>query len=121
MAAQPNVEARPRKWVTPLILVLLKEESSYGYEIMKRLDEEFGFEQINPGSVYRTLRQMEKEELCESVWETAEGGPARRMYSITDKGEAYLEAWAEACKQYQQVMESFSRVYRNRTPHRSSE
>ena len=120
MAAQPNVEAPPRKWLTPLILVLLKEESSYGYEIMKRLEEEFGFEQINPGSVYRTLRQMEKEELCESVWETAEGGPARRMYSITDKGEAYLDAWAEACKQYQQVMDEFSRVYRSRTPRRRS-
>jgi ParB family chromosome partitioning protein len=30
LAAQPNVEARPKKWLTPLILVLLKEESSYG-------------------------------------------------------------------------------------------
>ena len=46
--------------MTPVTLVLLKEESSYGYEIMERLEEEFGFEQINPGSVYRTLRQMEK-------------------------------------------------------------
>ena len=124
MAAQPNVEARPKKWLTPLILVFLKEESSYGYEIMERLEEEFGFEQINPGSVYRTLRQMEKKGLCESEWETSHssnGGPARRMYSITDEGEAYLEAWAEACKQYQQVMDEFSRVYRSRTPRRSSD
>ena len=123
MAAQPSVEARPRKWLTPLILVLLKEESSYGYEIMQRLEEEFGFEQINPGSVYRTLRQMEKEALCNSEWETSHssngGGPARRMYSITDEGEAYLEAWADACKQYQQVMNEFSRVYRSRTPRSS--
>jgi DNA-binding PadR family transcriptional regulator len=36
-----------------VVLVLLKEESSYGYELMERIDEEFGFEQINPGSVYR--------------------------------------------------------------------
>jgi len=110
--------------LTPVTLVLLKEQSSYGYELMERLEEEFGFEQINPGSVYRTLRQMEKEELCESEWETSNssnGGPARRMYFITDEGEAYLEAWADACKQYQQVMESFSRVYRSRTPRRYSE
>jgi PadR family transcriptional regulator PadR len=120
LVAEPKVEARPRKWLTPLILVLLKEESSYGYEIMQRLEEEFGFEQINPGSVYRNLRQMEQEGLCESAWETAEGGPARRMYAITDAGEAYLDAWAAACKEYQQVMESFSRVYRSRIPRRSS-
>jgi poly-beta-hydroxybutyrate-responsive repressor len=107
--------------LTPVTLVLLKEQSSYGYELMERLEEEFGFEPINPGSVYRILRQMEKEELCESEWEPLEGGPARRMYFITDEGEAYLEAWADACKQYQQVMESFSRVYSSRTPRRYSE
>ena len=123
MEAEPKVEARPTRWLIPVTLVFLKEESSYGYEIMERLEgEEFGFEQINPGSVYRTLRQMEKEGLCESEWETlVEGVPARRMYLITDEGEAYLDAWVDACKQYQQVMESFYRVYRSRTPRRSSE
>ncbi len=120
-AAEQKVEARPRNWLTPVILVVLKEETSYGYEIMERLEEEFGFEQINPGSVYRTLRQIENEGFCESEWDTSESGPARRMYSITDEGEAYLDAWAEACKQYRQVMDEFSRVYRSRTPRRSSE
>ena len=121
MAAQPKAEARPRNWLSPLTLVLLKEESSYGYELMERLDEEFGIEQINPGSVYRTLRQIENEGFCESEWDTSESGPARRMYSITDEEEAYLDAWAEACKQYRQVMDEFSRVYSSRTPRRSSD
>ncbi len=120
MAAEQKVEARPKKWLTPVTLVLLNEENSYGYEIMERLAEEFGFEQINPGSVYRTLRQMENEGLCESEWEPAKSGPARRMYSLTEAGETYLDAWADACKQYQQVIDSFSRVYRSRSP-RSSE
>jgi PadR family transcriptional regulator PadR len=121
LAAERKVEARPRNWLTPVTLVLLKEESSYGYEIMERLEEEFGFEQINPGSVYRTLRQMENEGICESEWEfSAEDGPARRMYSITEAGEIYLDAWADACKQYQQIIDSFSRVYRSRIS-RSSE
>ncbi len=114
MAAEQKIEARPRNWLVPVTLVLLKEESSYGYEIMERLEEEFGFEQINPGSVYRTLRQMENEGLCESEWEPAKSGPARRMYSLTEAGETYLDAWADACKQYQQVIDSFSRVYRSR-------
>ena len=35
---------------------MLKEENSYGYELMERIEEDFGFEQISPGSVYRTLR-----------------------------------------------------------------
>jgi PadR family transcriptional regulator len=122
LAAQPKVQARPRRWLTPVTLVLLKEESSHGYELMERMEEEFGFEEINPGSVYRTLRQMETEGLCESEWETssARGGPRRRMYAITEAGEAYLAAWAEACKNYQRLMDEFARVYTRRAP-RSSE
>jgi len=91
--------------------VLLREESSYGYELMERLLEGFGFEQIRAGSLYRILRRMEQEGLCKSEWETSAGGPARRMYSITEDGQSYLVAWAEACKQYQNVMHCFYQAY----------
>jgi PadR family transcriptional regulator PadR len=114
MAAQQKIEARPRNWLTPVTLVLLREESSYGYEILERLEEEFGFEQISAGSLYRTLRRTEKEGLSKSEWETSEGGAARRMYSITEAGEEYLAAWAQACEQYQNVMDSFARAYTSR-------
>ncbi len=122
MTTEPKVEARPRRWLTPVTLVLLEEESSHGYELMKRMEEEFGFEEIDPGSVYRTLRQMENEGLCVPEWETSstEGGPARRTYAITEAGEAYLAAWAKACERYQRLMDEFARVYGRRTP-RSSE
>ena len=96
-----------------MTLVLLREERSYGYELMERL-EEFGFEQIRAGTLYRILRRTEQEGLCKSEWETLRGGPARRMYSITEDGEEYLAAWAEACKQYQNVMDSFYRAYTSR-------
>jgi PadR family transcriptional regulator PadR len=124
LATEQKVEARPKRWLTPVTLVLLKEESSYGYELMERMEEEFGFEQINPGSVYRALRQMEKEGLCSSVWDVRaeEGGPPpRRMYAITDAGEAYLKAWAEACEKYHRLMDQFARVYGRRRAPRSSE
>jgi PadR family transcriptional regulator PadR len=51
---------------------------------------------MNPGTYYKTLRNMEKDSLCQSEWETSKGGPARRVYSITDAGEAYLDFWVEA-------------------------
>ena len=114
MAADHHkIKVRPRNWLTPVALVILREESSYGYELMERL-EEFGFAEINPGTLYRTLRQMENEGLCESEWETSEGGPARRMYAITDAGESYLAAWAERCKAYQNVMDCFFQAYTSR-------
>ena len=121
MADEQKVVARPRNWLTPVALVILHKESSYGYELMGRLATEFDFEQINAGTLYRTLRQMEKEGLCESKWETSKGGgPARRMYYITEAGQAYLDAWLRACKEYRRVMDALSRAYASRTTRRSS-
>jgi poly-beta-hydroxybutyrate-responsive repressor len=100
------INVRPRNWLTPVALAMLREESSHGYELMERMAE-FGFEQLNPGTLYRTLRKMENEGLCETVWETSNGGPACRVYSVTDAGEGYLEDWAEGCKKYQRVLDAF--------------
>jgi PadR family transcriptional regulator PadR len=68
-------------------------------------------------TLYRTLRNMEKDGLCESEWETSRGGPARRVYSITDAGVAYLEFWAEALEQYRRNMDAFFSLYTG-TPQR---
>ena len=65
-------EASPRNWLVPVVLVTLRELNSYGYDLMERAAA-FGFEVMNPGTVYRTLRQMEKEGLCKSRWETSGG------------------------------------------------
>jgi PadR family transcriptional regulator PadR len=105
-----NGVARPKSWLEPVVLLTLREWNSYGYELMKRAAT-FGFEAMNPGTMYRTLREMEENGVVKSKWETAKGGPARRMYSITDAGEAYLEFWAKSLEQYQRNMDAFFRMY----------
>ncbi len=79
---------------------------------MERISE-FGFEEVSARTLYRTLRQMEREGLCSSGgWEPAqEGSPARRTYAITPEGVAYLDEWAKACQEYQKVLGSFARAY----------
>jgi PadR family transcriptional regulator, regulatory protein PadR len=109
--AKPReVEVRPRNWAQPVILVLLREWNSYGYEMMERMAE-FGLEATNPGTLYRTLRHMEKNGAVKSAWETSKGGPARRVYSITDVGEAYLDFWVKSLEQYQRNVDAFFRLY----------
>jgi poly-beta-hydroxybutyrate-responsive repressor len=103
-------DARPRSFLVPVILLSLRGWNSYGYDLMERIAA-FGFEAINPGTLYRTLRRMEKEGLCKSKWETSKGRPARRVYSITDVGEAYLDLWVEALEQYRRTIDSFFRLY----------
>ncbi len=111
MAGAHKIETcRPRNWLVPVNLLALRERISYGYKLMERTVE-LGFETMNPRTLYRTLRQMEKEGLCESRWKTSKWAPARRMYSIADAGEAYLDLWARSLKQYQRNMDAFFRPY----------
>ena len=82
------------------MLASLRQQESYGYELMQRLAR-FGAEATNPGTLYRTLRRMERQGWCTSEWETSEGGPARRRYSVTPAGVAYLDLCIAALEDYQ--------------------
>ncbi len=97
----------------PMMLLSIREWDSYGYELMERA-RSLGFEKMNPGTMYRALRQMEKDGDVESSWETSRGGAARRMYTITDAGRSYLDFWARSLEQYQQTMDTFFRMYTGR-------
>jgi len=103
-------EAWSKNWLVPILLLMLRQWSSYGYELMEKMST-FGLAAMNPGTFYRTLRQMEKDGMVSSNWDTSEGGPARRVYSITDVGETYLNYWAQSLDQYQRMMNTFFRIY----------
>ena len=110
-------EAWSKNWLVPILLLMLRQWSSYGYELMEKMSA-FGLAAMNPGTFYRTLRQMEKDGMVSSNWDTSEGGPARRVYSITDAGEAYLNYWAQSLDQYQRMMDTFFRLYTGQPTHR---
>jgi PadR family transcriptional regulator, regulatory protein PadR len=115
-----EIQVWPRNWLVPVLLLTLRECTSYGYKLMQQAAA-FGFGAMNPGTLYRTLRHMEKDGLCESTWDTSNGGgPARRVYAITDAGEAYLDFWAKSLEQYQRNMNAFFRLYMG-TPARSDQ
>jgi len=103
-------KAWSKNWLVPILLLMLRQWSSYGYELMEKMST-FGLAAMNPGTFYRTLRQMEKDGMVSSRWDTSEGGPARRVYFITDAGEAYLDYRAQSLDQYQRLMETFFRLY----------
>jgi poly-beta-hydroxybutyrate-responsive repressor len=109
----PITEAWSKNWVVPVLLLMLREWSSYGYELMEKMAA-FGLGTMNAGTFYRTLRQMEKDGMVCSSWDTSEAGPARRVYSITEAGEAYLKHWADSLDQYQKMMNSFFQLYTSR-------
>ncbi len=110
-----KIEARPKNWLEPVILVSLRQWNSYGYEMLER-SRQFGYEAMNPGTLYRTLRRMEENGHVKSEWETSKGGPARRKYYVTEAGERYLDLWVEGMKHYQQAVNAFFRLYTGGRP-----
>jgi DNA-binding PadR family transcriptional regulator len=71
-----------------LILALLAEKPSHGYEIIKSLDERSkGFYIPSPGMVYPALTYLE--EIGHAIVEAA---GTRKLYHITDLGSAHLES-----------------------------
>lgn len=81
------------------LLLLLYDEAGYGYRLMEQLAF-FGFseDQLNAGSLYRSLRKMEKDDLVTSLWEEGGQGPKRRVYEITENGKKELAQWIQILK-----------------------
>jgi DNA-binding PadR family transcriptional regulator len=80
------------------ILGLLKERSMHGYQLSKRLTDTLGgFWRVSYGSLYPSLRRLEKEGAVERVFDQQEVGRRKNVYRITDKGEKlFLELLEEA-------------------------
>jgi poly-beta-hydroxybutyrate-responsive repressor len=102
----------PRNLIVPYVLLFLKNWSAHGYQILQTLTL-LGFAAVDPATVYRTLRQMEREGLVLSSWETGVAGPARRTYKITSSGEELLNQWAQALGSYQAFLDRFFNLYAN--------
>ena len=70
-----------------VILALLAEKPSHGYEIIKALEERSGgFYAPSPGMVYPALTYLE-----ELGYASVEAEGAKKLYRISDQGRAYLE------------------------------
>lgn len=78
------------KGVLPmLVLALLTERESYGYELVTRL-QEVGLTDITAGTVYPVLTRLEREGQVSSRLVASPSGPARKYYRPTPDGAAAL-------------------------------
>src|SRR4051794_27280282 len=70
-----------------IALALIAEQPRHGYEIIKVLeDKTAGWYAPSPGIVYPTLTYLE-----EAGYVTAQAEGAKKLYTITDAGRAYLD------------------------------
>lgn len=72
-----------------IILAILMEKDSYGYEIMKTIIERGkGLIDIKDATIYTAFKRMEKDKWIESYWGNEESGARRKYYKITPEGRA---------------------------------
>lgn len=108
--AEVNNLNMSRNLLIPAILIHLKDVNTHGYELMKLITK-FGVESIDKGNFYRTLRKLENENIINSTWDTTSTGPAKRIYSLTEVGETYLDIWGDTLNKQQQILKQFFKLY----------
>jgi poly-beta-hydroxybutyrate-responsive repressor len=94
------------------LLAFLRNFPAYGYQLVQELSKA-GLPAFDSATVYRTLRQLERSGLVSSFWDTSESGPARRMYSLTQAGETFLNVWLDVLSHYQNILQSALDSYEN--------
>ena len=79
-----------------LLLHLLAEQESYGYEVVQRLHD-LGLADVAPGTVYPALSRLEREKRLTARLVASDEGPARKYYRPTPAG---LEALTTGTAQW---------------------
>jgi poly-beta-hydroxybutyrate-responsive repressor len=96
--------------LTGSLLAFLRNYNAHGYELAERL-REAGLPPFDSGTIYRTLRQLERSGFVSSFWDMSPSGPARRMYSLTKAGEAFLSSWIDVLQHYEKIVQSALKEY----------
>lgn len=103
-------EGGPRNFLQPCLLLLLRERSDHGYDLVQRLRELHAVDG-DAGVVYRALRRLEEQGLLSSSWQTSDSGPARRTYQVTPQGVACLGREAESLETTHRALHRFQQRY----------
>jgi DNA-binding PadR family transcriptional regulator len=93
----------------PLVLAILDEGETYGYAILKRIDElSRGEMEWTDGMLYPLLHRLDRLGYVEARWDAPEGSRRRRYYSITPSGRNEL---AEQRRQWEVVSEALQNAW----------
>jgi PadR family transcriptional regulator PadR len=91
------------------VLAAIKNEDSYGYQIVKDMSS---YVEISESTLYPILRRLETQQLL-TVRSAEHNGRLRKYYHITEAGLARLKAFEEEWKELMQIYEYVTRGDKN--------
>ncbi|MBS0201852.1 MAG: PadR family transcriptional regulator [Planctomycetes bacterium] len=94
--------------VEMLILEVISQGSTYGYEIAQTVTSESnGYFDLKEGSLYPALHRLEQQKLLTASWQEVEGR-RRKYYKLSSAGQKALDskktAWREFARGVEKVL-----------------
>lgn len=86
------------------ILGLVRGGPTHGSEIHRTLKSKLGVETSKP-IIYGLLRRMENLGFLSSTWDVEGGGPAKRVYRITEEGLEHLQNSLEGLRKVKGIID----------------
>lgn len=84
-------ETQVKKGILDLIILLvLKKQEKYGYELLEHIKEKTGYEMAE-GTIYPLLNRLKDDKWIDSKWVEMETGMPRKYYTITPAGLTVLD------------------------------
>jgi len=88
-----------------LILGTLQRGPSYGYDIVRTINEQAeGIFTWQEGTVYPLLHKLEESGLVKSRWQETAAGRKRKYYSLTPAGHQSLEQGTRQWKSFHELV-----------------
>lgn len=94
--------AQLKKGVLDLVVLSkISERDTYGYDIYQDINRNMG---ISESTIYPILRKFTRDGLCETYLRESSGGPPRKYFRITRKGEDRLYDLKVDWKRFEKVV-----------------
>jgi PadR family transcriptional regulator PadR len=92
-----------------LILAILADGRKHGYQLALEIEERSGgYFKFNHGTLYPILHKLEKDGMIGGTWKQEGPKRKRKLYSLTRKGERYLDwqtaAWDRFCRHLSDII-----------------
>ncbi|PIE50165.1 MAG: PadR family transcriptional regulator [Flavobacteriales bacterium] len=101
-----NTKAQMRKGILEFcILSLISRKEMYVSDLIAELKK--GELDVVEGTLYPLLTRLKNGEFLSYRWEESTGGPPRKYYQLTDKGEEFLKELAQT---WQKLNESVNKI-----------
>lgn len=103
----------PTEWLRGVLevctLTVLAEGAAHGYAVAQRL-QHGGLGTVKGGTLYPLLTRLESAGLLEAEWQPGEGGPGRKVFTLTAQGHAERRRRAEEWERFTAVIGSLTGV-----------